>query len=84
MTQKRTKGAMTLHRRTFEAKKFAKDSADRERLNLDPLTSEFNPSYKYLVREVALMSDGYPNPAQEFHNREFRTKLEAELYISLG
>ena len=84
MTQKRTKGAMTLHRRTFEAKKFPKGSADRDRLNLDALTSEYSPSYKYLVREVALMSDGSPNTAQGHHNREFRTKLEAELYISLG
>lgn len=84
MTQKRTKGAMTLHRRTFEANKFPKGSPERERLNLDALTSEFNPSYRYLVREVALMSDGSPNTAQGHHDHSFRTKLEAELYISLG
>jgi hypothetical protein len=65
-------------RRTFEAQKHPKGSADRARLNLDPLTSEYMPSHRYLLRTPALMSDGTPNPVQKFYDNTYRTKAEAE------
>lgn len=39
----------TVKRRTFEAAKHPKGSAERDRLNRSPLTSEYMPSYKYNV-----------------------------------
>lgn len=74
----------TIHRRTFEAAKHPPGSPERVQLNLDPLTSEYMPSYRYLIREPARMSDGTPNPAQAFHNRTFRTKTEGQAYATLS
>jgi len=42
---------MVVKRRTFEAKKFPKGREERDRLNLDNLTSEYYPSHKYCLRE---------------------------------
>jgi hypothetical protein len=39
----------TVSKRTFEAKKHPKDSAERSRLNANVLTSEYMPSYKYCI-----------------------------------
>jgi hypothetical protein len=50
-------------------------------LNCDTLTSEYFPSYRYMTRTRAFMSDGTPHPTQKYHNRTFRTKKEAELSI---
>lgn len=68
----------TLHRRTFEARKYPKESPERAALNLDVVTSEYLSSQKYVIRTPALMSDGTPNPAQQFHYTPFATKTEAE------
>ena len=43
------KEEMRIKRRTFEAKKHPKGSAERKRLNGDALTSEYSPSYKYAM-----------------------------------
>jgi len=56
---------MDIKRRTFEAKKHAKGSEERKKLNLNAETSEYMPSYKYLL------VDGN-------FNRSFRTKKEAQ------
>lgn len=37
-------------RRTFEAKRHPAGSAERARLNLEPETSEYMTSYRYVVR----------------------------------
>lgn len=55
-------------RRTFEAAKYPVGSADRTRLNCDPLTSEYMPSYRYVVRG----ENGEKTPYSH------RTKAEAE------
>ena len=39
----------TVHKRTFEAKKFPVGSAERNELNSSPITSEYMTSYKYAV-----------------------------------
>ena len=39
-------------RRTFEAKKYPKNSPERTRLNKDNITSEYLPSYKYVVQRI--------------------------------
>ena len=70
----------TVLRRTFEAKKFPEGSAERAKFNEDALTSEYMPSYKYLLRKPALMSDGTPHPNQKWNTRQFKTKAEAEQY----
>lgn len=38
-----------VYKRTFEAKKFPKDSAERSILNESSITSEYMTSYKYAV-----------------------------------
>jgi hypothetical protein len=40
---------VSVHRRTFEASKHPKGSEERTRLNMDSLTSEYMPSYRYEV-----------------------------------
>lgn len=55
---------MTVHRRTFEAKNHPKGSDERKRLNEDPVTSEYMPSYRY-----AAIGDNY--------RLSFRSKKEA-------
>lgn len=68
-------------RRTFEAEKHPKGSEERNRLNCNPITSEYLHGERYLVIWDAIMDDGTPNPSQEFHNRGFRTKHEAEEWL---
>ncbi len=63
---------MIVKRRTFEAKKHPKGSPERAKLNLSSLTSEYMPSYRY----VACENSGERTPFT------FRTKREAEIYIS--
>jgi hypothetical protein len=41
---------MKVVRRTFEAKRFPKGSKERARLNADSLTSEYLPTYQYVLR----------------------------------
>jgi hypothetical protein len=57
-------------RRTFEALKYPKGSPERARLNLDGLTSEYMPSYRYVLR----LDDG----SRPFAPLTFRTKREGE------
>lgn len=71
-------GTTIVLRRTFEARQYPKDSPERARLNLEALTSEYMPSYRYLVRRPFLMSDGSTHPTQPFIENAFRTKAEAE------
>lgn len=58
---------MIVVRRTFEAEKHPAGSAERTRLNLDWLTSEYMTSYRYGVRE----DDGAHTPFT------YRTRAEA-------
>lgn len=58
---------MKVVRRTFEAKKHPKGSAERARLNLTWQTSEYMPSYRY-----GIVKD---DDTREF--RTYRTKAEA-------
>ena len=60
---------MKVQRRTFEAAKHPKGSAERARLNLATVTSEYMTSYRYCV------DDSPPNSP-----RTFRTKSEAVAY----
>lgn len=57
----------TVHRRTFGATRYPKGSPERAKLNENALTSEYMPSYRYLVVDR-------DNPRQ---TRSFRTKREA-------
>jgi hypothetical protein len=59
---------MEVKRRTFEALKYLKGSPERERLNRSSLTSEYMPSYKYVVMSANLYTT-------------FRTKKEALLFV---
>ncbi len=69
-------------KRTFEAARHPKGSAERERLNRDVRTSEYMPSMRWIVRRPCLMSDGSPHPRQPWVNDEFRTKREAEAFAA--
>lgn len=62
---------MLVVKRTFEALKHPKGSAERSQLNLDWLTSEYLPGHKYGVRE----DDGTHTPFT------YRTKAEAEAKV---
>lgn len=55
-------------RRTFEALKYPKGSSERLGLNTDPITSEYMPSYKYVIVD----NSGKSTPFS------YRTKSEAE------
>lgn len=57
-------------RRTFEAKKYPKPSEQRTMLNKSALTSEYMPSYKYIVYY-----------GKQPYSQDFRTKREAEEWI---
>ena len=57
-------------RRTFEAKNYPKGSKERVRLNKSSLTSEYMPSYRYIVYYGK----------QPFYDT-FRTKRETEGFI---
>ncbi len=59
---------MNIVRRTFEAAQHPAGSPERQRLNLDWLTSEYMTSHRYGIRE----SDGSHTPFT------YRTKAEAE------
>jgi hypothetical protein len=63
-------------RRTFAASGYAKGSPERTQLNLDGLTSEYLPSYRYIVRRPFVMSDGTLHPQKRIDDH-FRTKAEA-------
>lgn len=65
-------------RRTFEAAKHPKKSAERARLNEDAITSEYLPSHRYAIRYPFIMSDGRQNPIQPFMTHTYHTKAEAE------
>jgi len=54
-----------IKRRTFEALKHPKGSPERERFNASVLTSEYMPSYRYVL-------------ISGMHFNTFRTKREAE------
>lgn len=60
----------TVHRRTFEAAQFPEGSEERARLNLHTLTSEYMPSYRYVVL------------GGQHDRRATRTKTEAESLVS--
>jgi hypothetical protein len=53
----------TIVRRTFEAEKYPKGSAERAKLNENPLTSEYAHSYKYAV------VDGSGESMEEFYSK---------------
>lgn len=63
---------MKVIKRTFEAKNAPKGSTERAHLNGNPVTSEYMPSYKYLLQT----DDGGHTPFQ------FRTKAEAVAYMA--
>lgn len=52
-----------IQKRTFEALTFAKGSSEREKLNEETLTSEYMPSYKYMISDTLY---------------QFKTEQEAE------
>lgn len=62
---------LTVRRRTFEANEHPKGSPERQRLNERPLTSEYMPSYRYLVLDSE-------HPRKSY---SFRTKREAEAFL---
>jgi len=61
---------LKLFKRTFEALKHAKGTAQRDALNCDAKTSEYMPSYKWIVED----KDGL--------TRDFRTKQDAVKFIN--
>jgi hypothetical protein len=65
---------MIVVRRTFEAEKHPAGSAERARLNLDWLTSEYMTSYRYGLRA----DDGTHTPFT------YRTRVEAVEAIQRG
>jgi len=69
-------------RRTFFANQHPKGSPQRARLNLDTLTSEYMPSYRYIARQPFILSDGSTHPRQPFIDRAFRTKAQAEAFAN--
>ena len=73
-----------VYRRTFEAKKYPKGSAERARLNGSPLTSEYRPFRRYVVRSLNLMDDGTEHPTQPFSHDTYRTRAEAEARAALA
>ena len=67
---------MEILMRTFAARE-AYDPAERARLNLDALTSEYMPSHRYLIREPF-----HNHPNQRWISHTFRTRKEAESWIA--
>lgn len=70
----------TLIKRTFEARDYPDGTYERAKFNESPVTSEYMPSQKWLIREAFLMSDGTPHP-QKYTYRAFSTKRSAEAYL---
>jgi hypothetical protein len=66
--------SLTVLKRTFEAAKHPKGSAERARLNLASLTSEYMPSYRYLVDDSERSPRNSPDT--------FRTKGDAETFVA--
>jgi len=63
------------HSRTFEASKHAKGTPERDRLNNQVLTSEYMPSYKFVVCE-------YRNcVVQPVIEHSFKSKAEAQAFM---
>ena len=73
--------AHRIMKRLFSAKEFEKGSEYRNILNAYVLTSEYMPSYKYMVWATNYMSDGTVNPSHPYVEHATRTKKEAEQYI---
>ncbi len=71
-----------LLRRTFAAKNHPAGSPERAELNKDVLTSEYMPSYKFLVRRPFTMSDGTPHPTQKHIDETFPTKAAAAARVA--
>ena len=68
---------MEIKRRTFEALKYPIGSPERRRLNEKALTSEYMPSYKYILIENV--------SERPFTNyRTFRTKREAQIFMEIN
>ena len=63
---------MKVVRRTLEATKFDRDSPERNKLNMNPVTSEYMPSQRYMI----VSDDGTPRPYSG------RTKKEVEAKIA--
>ena len=63
---------MIITRRTFEALKHTKGSPERAQLNLSSVTSEYMPSYRYVICE----DDGEATPYA------YGTKREAEIQLA--
>lgn len=69
--------ALRVVRRTFEAKKHPPGSAERAKLNESAITSEYLPSYRYLVVSAAIAANYGPTCGA----KQFRTKREAEQFL---
>lgn len=63
-----------LIKRTFEAGKYPRGSQQRADLNLKAETSEYMPSYKYILRTFHPETDTHTAYVSD---RNFRTKTEA-------
>lgn len=61
---------LEIKKRTFEANKYPKGSLERNKLNEEILTSEYQPSYKYIIELNG-----------KYQLKTFKTKREAEEYI---
>ena len=66
-------------KRTFEASKHPKDSAERAKLNEDSLTSEYMVSHKYEGRVHHPETKTHTAYTDKYH---FNTKAEAEEYVA--
>lgn len=71
---------MTVHKRTFLARNYAKGGKKRAYLNKDDLTSEYWPGYRWVARRPFLMANGQPHPSGTFICKSFRTKRAAMEY----
>lgn len=72
---------MKILRRTFEAKNYPKGSEERKHLNENPTTSEYMPSYKYIVE---YLPKGSIFELTRPFTRDFRTKKEAEAFTNIN
>lgn len=64
-------------KRTFAASKKRLSKAKRAQLNADPLTSDKDKKYKWLLRRPFLEADGKPHRRFPFINTPYRTKRQA-------
>ena len=68
-------------RRLFSAANHPPESPARAQLNRDVFTSEYMPSYRYMIRAPFLMSDGSVNPVQPTIDHTFRSRTEAKFWL---